>query len=284
MSNTAKLYDESGQFRIVNACDCVQADKGKDYRCPGKRRGKECLAPLELRIGNSIENYFAVTAGAHHIHGCPNDESGRTLTTKVLDREGKECSWQELYEKLLAKKSGTQTGGGGKGEEEPEEKQGVEKPEEDEPLPGDVNVVIRRAPRNFREIIKSLRDLEADDTYAGPVVEDLLCNRDSVAKVRRNGFPDNIAVVVEGRKTLLPKGYYLAEGQFGLAIDGTSYDDKLIIVFRANEKALEIVKKAVVDKKHICVINRWRPERNRKFKGIFVGSEVVTEHMVYVME
>lgn len=279
MSNTAKLYDESGQFRIVNACDCVQADKGKDYRCPGKRRGKECLAPLELRIGNSIENYFAVTAGAHHIHGCPNDESGRTLTTKVLDRDGKECTWQGLYEKLLAKKSGTQPGGGGKGEEDPEEEPGEEKPEEDKPLPDEDPVQIKRAPRNLKEIVCSLQELEPDDIYAGTAVEDLLCNSENVAKFKKSGFPNDGLMIVAAWRYKTPKGYRVTGNNYTLMMDG-AFSFGQYISFEATDKALEIIRNAV--KKRVYIINRWK--REEKFKKVFRGSEVVTEHMVYVME
>ena len=279
MSVYAIIYDEAGRRNIVDARECGPEDKGKKFYCPGKCRGGECLAPLELRIGNRVENYFAVTSGASHIHGCPNDESGRKLYTKVLDLEGKECTPQSLYAKLLTKKSGTQPGGGGKGGEEPEEEPWEEKPEEDEFLPGDDTVLIKREPRNLKEIVNSLRYLEPDDIYAGTAVEDLLCNSENVAKFKKSGFPNDGLMIVAAWRYKTPKGYRVTGNNYTLMMDG-AFSFGQYISFEATDAALEIIRNAV--KKRVYIINRWK--REEKFKKVFRGSEIVSEHMVYVME
>ncbi len=278
MSVYAITYDEAGRRNIVDARECGPGDKGQAYYCAGKHRGRECLAPLELRIGNRIENYFAVTTGEHHIHGCPHDESGRKLYTKVLDREGKECTLRSLYAMLLAKKSGSQPGGGGKGGEEPGEEPVEEKPEEDELLPGEDTVLIKRAPCNLKEIVCSLQELEPDDIYAGTVVEDLLCDRSNVARLKSE-IPNDGLMIVQAWRYKPPNGYRVNGNNYTLMMDG-AFDIGLYISFSATDKALEIIRNA--GKKRLFVINRW--EREKRFKKIIRGCEVVTEHMVYIMD
>ena len=279
MSVYAITYDEAGRRNIVDARECGPEGKGKKFYCPGKCRGGECLAPLELRIGTKVENYFAVTSGASHIHGCPNDESGRTLTTKVLDREGRECTPKRLYEMLLEKRSGTQSDGGGKGGEEPGEEPVEEKPEEDDLLPDEDSVLIKRAPRNLKEIVCSLQELEPDDIYAGTAVEDLLCNSENVAKFKKSGFPNDGLMIVAAWRYKTPKGYRVTGNNYTLMMDG-AFEFGQYISFEATDKALEIIRNAV--KKRVYIINRWK--REEKFKKVFRGSEIVSEHMVYVME